>query len=232
MSNSYTKGAFVLTVTDAEAAVLRLVPEAVEFINDRSLTIEDLEARFITMGPGFAAVFPRTDENPFDGLLNIFSDINCPCLDFDMHVGESDGSGRVDVTISGEQIDVETVAELIRRAAKSALPFGFEYACDCDKLRVGEFGGGYVAITEAEVEYGYTGRLLESALARTRDEGADGFVLVIRDAGHGLSFWNSDSGFGRLAAATVFSEAEAAKFDVPIADDQPEWLAMPAPLRP
>jgi hypothetical protein len=31
--------------------------------------------------------------------------------------------------------------------------------------------------------------------------------------------------------ATVFSESEAAKFDMPIAADQPEWLAMPAPLR-
>jgi len=28
----------------------------------------------------------------------------------------------------------------------------------------------------------------------------------------------------------VFSEAEAANFDIPIADDQPEWLALPAPL--
>jgi len=47
----------------------------------------------------------------------------------------------------------------------------------------------------------------------------------------GLSFWNNEDGFGSLARATVFSETEAAKFDLPIADDQPEWLAMPAPLR-
>ena len=68
----------------------------------------------------------------------------------------------------------------------------------------------------------------------TRDaavEGAFGFVLVTRDHVHGLSFWNNDYGFGPLFNATVFSEAEAAEFNVPIADDEPEWLAVPAPLR-
>ena len=61
-------------------------------------------------------------------------------------------------------------------------------------------------------------------------EGAFGFVLTTRDHAHGLSFWSDDYGFGPLFNATVFSEAEAALFDVPIADDTPDWLAMPAPL--
>ncbi len=61
-------------------------------------------------------------------------------------------------------------------------------------------------------------------------EGEFGFVLATRDPAHGLSFWNNDYGFGPLFNATVFSEAEAAEFSVPIADDEPEWLALPAPL--
>ena len=68
----------------------------------------------------------------------------------------------------------------------------------------------------------------------TRDaavEGAFGFVLATRDHAHGLSFWNNDYGFGPLFNATVFSEAEAGEFNLPIADDESEWLAMPAPLR-
>ena len=68
----------------------------------------------------------------------------------------------------------------------------------------------------------------------TRDaavEGAFGFVLATRDHAHGLSFWSNDYGFGPLFNATVFSEAEAGIFGVPIADDTPEWLAMPVPLR-
>ena len=73
--------------------------------------------------------------------------------------------------------------------------------------------------------------MLDRAIARASDEGADGFVLATRNGEPGLSFWNNEDGFGSLARATVFSETEAAKFDLPIADDQPEWLAMPAPLR-
>lgn len=62
-------------------------------------------------------------------------------------------------------------------------------------------------------------------------DGAFGFVLATRDQVHGLSFWNNQYGFGPLFNATVFAEAETAAFDMPIADDEPEWLALPAPLR-
>lgn len=62
-------------------------------------------------------------------------------------------------------------------------------------------------------------------------EGAFGFVLATRDPAYGLSFWNNAYGFGPLFNATLFSESEASEFNVPIADDEPEWLAMPAPLR-
>jgi hypothetical protein len=62
-------------------------------------------------------------------------------------------------------------------------------------------------------------------------EGAFGFVLATRDHAHGLSFWNNAYGFGPLFNATVFSEVDAAVFNLPIADDEPEWLALPAPLR-
>lgn len=60
---------------------------------------------------------------------------------------------------------------------------------------------------------------------------AFGFVLATRDQVHGLSFWNNEYGFGPLFNATVFAEAEATAFDKPIADYEPEWLALPAPLR-
>jgi hypothetical protein len=61
-------------------------------------------------------------------------------------------------------------------------------------------------------------------------DGAYGFVLATRDRTHGLSFWSNEYGFGPLFSATVFSEADAGNLDVSIADDQPEWLAMPTPL--
>jgi len=62
-------------------------------------------------------------------------------------------------------------------------------------------------------------------------EGSFGFILAIRDQVHGLSFWNNDYGFGPLFNATVFGDSEAAGFALPITQHEPEWLAMPPPLR-
>ena len=70
-----------------------------------------------------------------------------------------------------------------------------------------------------------------SDTAAAAADGTFGFVLATRDRTHGLSFWSNEYGFGPLFNATVFTEAEASDFDVPIADNEPEWLALPAPLR-
>ncbi|OYX59765.1 MAG: hypothetical protein B7Y89_17655 [Novosphingobium sp. 32-60-15] len=231
MSNSYTKAAFSLVVTAAEADLLRRVVAAIEMIGDADIGIDTLEAHHAAIGADFASLFPRTELSPFDGLLDLFPDANYPMLDFDIDFGEPDAAGQVIVFLSGEQFGIETAANLIQRCARSALPFGFEWASDCDRLRAGEFGGGYVVITETAIEYGSTGRMLDRALARVHDEGADGFVLAMRQAEHGLSFWNDAGGFDRLARARIFSEAEAGSFELPVANDEPEWLAMPGPLR-
>lgn len=231
MSNSYIKAAFGLAVTSAEADLLRRVVAAIALIGDAGISVDALDAHYATLGADFAALFPRTELSPFDGLLDLFPDPNYPYLDCDIEISEPNAERQVAVFFSGEQFCIETAANLIQRCARSALPFGFEWASDHDRLRANEFGGGYVLITEADIEYGSTGRMLDRALDRTRDEGADGFVLAIRHAEHGLSFWNDTAGFGRLSGARIFSEAEAANFDVPIASDKPEWLAMPAPLR-
>ncbi len=231
MSNSYTKAAFSLMITAAEADLLRRVIAAIELIGNADISVEALDAHYTDIGADFAALFPRTALSPFDGQLDLFPDQNYPVLDFDIDIGEPDAGEQVVIFLSGEQFGIEAAANLIQRCARSALPFGFEWASDHDRLRADEFGGGYVVITEAGIDYASTGRMLDRALARTRDEGADGFVLTIRHAEHGLSFWNDIDGFERLSRARIFSEAEAGKFDMPIANDEPEWLAMPAPLR-
>jgi len=43
-----------------------------------------------------------------------------------------------------------------------------------------------------------------------------------------LLFWNNEYGFGSLSTATVFTEDEARRFDLPFADDQPEWVELPS----
>ena len=55
-------------------------------------------------------------------------------------------------------------------------------------------------------------------------------VIAMRDGEEGLLFWNSRQGFGSLDSADVFTESQALSTDLPIAVDQPEWLALPACL--
>ena len=55
-------------------------------------------------------------------------------------------------------------------------------------------------------------------------------VIAMRDDEAGLLFWNDKTGFGTLESADVYTEGQAEGTDLPIADDQPKWLALPASL--
>lgn len=72
MFNSYTKAAFKLTVTVAEADMLRRVIAAVERIDGTEAGIDVRDAHYASLGPAFAALLPRSDEDPFAGLLDLF----------------------------------------------------------------------------------------------------------------------------------------------------------------
>lgn len=230
MANHFTKASYTFVVTPAEADILRLIDDAIEVLDDPSLEADRRAARFSALGPAFAACFPPADADPFSGFLGIFSDPDYPRLGFTLQVDPTDSGDTVGVWIYCEQVDIEAAAALIQATARSALPFGFEYALDCDRMRPGEFGGGFVVIREDDIEFGGSRRGLEKALARRPGEAEHGLVIATRDAEEGLLFWNSNGGFGSLETATVFSEADASNTDLPIANDQPEWLALPAPL--
>ena len=230
MANHFTKASFTFVVTPAEADILRLIDDAIEVLDDASLEPDGRAAQFSELGPAFAACFPPADADPFSGFLEIFSDPDYPRLGFTLQVDPPDTGDTVDVWIHGDQVDIEAAAAPIQATARSALPFGFEYALDCDRMRPGEFGGGFVVIREDDIEFGGSARGLEKALTRRPGEAEHGLVIATRDGEEGLLFWNSEGGFGSLETATVFSEAEASNTDLPIASDQPEWLALPAPL--
>ncbi|WP_328281972.1 hypothetical protein [Sphingobium sp.] len=228
MANHFTKASFVLAVTSAEADVLRKVADALDTVGDAALEPADRAARFAALGPVFAACFPPSEAEPFDGFLGLFSDPDYPTLGFTLEIDPPGDTDTVRVWIHGDQIDIEAAAALIQAVATSALPYGFEYALDCDRMRPGEFGGGYVVIRADDIEYGGSARGLEQALTRRTENAEQCLVIAMRDADEGLLFWNGDDGFGALETATVFSEAEAADIDLPIANDQPEWLALPS----
>jgi len=54
------------------------------------------------------------------------------------------------------------------------------------------------------------------------------YVIAMRDEEEGLLFWNNDNGFGDLASATVFTTTEARNYDLPFANNEPEWMELPA----
>lgn len=227
MANNYIYAAFAVTITASEAELIAAAETAIDAM-DEDLQGEDRREAYNALGPAFAEAFPPISDDPFSGFMPIFPDKDFPCLDATITIEDGqDHTTRV-VTFSGDQFGIEQVANLLFACAKSALPIGFEYAYTCDKLRADEFGGGAVIITADGVDYHSTHTIVREALSEKSLPKCTRLMLTIRDREHGLLFWNTDTGFGDLASATLFTEEEATDFDVPIAFDEPEWLACPA----
>lgn len=233
MANSYTKAAFYLTVTSHEAEMLRLAERAVDIL-DTNGSNEDLAAEYDALPPAFHKVFPPTGASKFESFLALFDDWHFPFLDARIDLTEPDEKGSVSAYFSGEQFGVEQIARLIQVACPSALPCGFTWSTDCDRLRAGEFGGGSVIITASDIDYRSTQAVLERALHRAGagpEEGVDGLVLAVREPNTGeVAFWNEDrDALGPLATATVYHPSRAATWEtIPFADF--DWMALPAPF--
>ena len=54
------------------------------------------------------------------------------------------------------------------------------------------------------------------------------YVISTFTPDDGPLLWNHREGFGDLSCATASTEAEADTYDLPIADNQPEWEQLPA----
>jgi hypothetical protein len=231
VSNSYTKAAFCILMSPADVTTLNLAEKAVDILDTVS-DDEDLKLSFDALGVGFHKVFPAKGPNDFGSFLQLFDDPAYPRFGCSIDIEEPGTNGLCEVTFTGEQIEVEAIARLIFAACKSALPCGFEWAHDADRLRVGEFGGGTVVITAAGIQYHSTRDVLDRANIREisePDEAVDGLVMVLRDK-NGLRFWNNRIGFGSLADAKVFSKAEADRLNKTFKHGTLKWLALPAPL--
>src|SRR3546814_6580598 len=119
MANHFVKASFVLTVTEAEAEVLRQIEDATGILDDSGFEQDELAAAYAALGESFTSCFPSIEADPFGGFRAIFSDLDYPRLSFSLQVDPSDGSGRCKVWFYGDQVDVETAALLIQATAKS-----------------------------------------------------------------------------------------------------------------
>jgi hypothetical protein len=164
MSNTYVKAAFSVFMSAEDAAVVAKAQRACELLDEID-DEEDLKLLFDALGYRFITLFPAKGANHFGSFLDLFDDPAYPTFDCDITIGEADSRGCCEVTFSGDQFGVEPVAALIHAACRSALPCGFEWSYTGDKLRCGEFGGGYVVITEPGPAFHSTSLLLKQALA-------------------------------------------------------------------
>lgn len=223
MAEHYTKASFVIEVNARDLAFLT---ELVE-LDLPNIAEDRLRQEFEQRSARFKNAFTGSDEDPFEAYRALFSDPDHPVPAFDIEPCGRMESGKERVILYGDQIDPETLANIVQATCPSALPTGFCYAYGCSKLRPDEFGGGFVIITEGSIIFRGTQEGLASALEQLENEDARSLVLTKRDPQHGLSFWNEASGFGRLADATVYTPRQAEMADTVVADDEPEWTTMP-----
>lgn len=227
MTNNYTKAAFTVSMLSAEAELIGKIIAATAIVSDRRYSLDDLEEAYASYGREFAAMFPREGISPFGSFVRIFYDPDYPDLCCDIDIGPVDDEGRVELFFRGEQFETSTVATILQMAAPSILPFGFEYAVDCDRLAPEQFGGGFVCITAQDISFGHSSMLLDAALGAAPRDGAR-LVIAVRNSEWGLRFWNDQTGFDSLRVASTYTVEQAENYDLPIADDQPEWLELPA----
>lgn len=168
MANNYLRLSFVLTPTSEEETLLDECHTLSLELSDTEKT--ELPALYETMSDAFKAAFPapiveadqpaQPQPNPFAAFLDLFSDANFPTFDCE-HFGTGHSDGYL---IAGTQADPHAIASLIQKCAPSVLPFGFEWSQDCDRLRPGEFGGGYYIVTADDIIGGSTNWLMRAQL--------------------------------------------------------------------
>ncbi|MDX3911033.1 MAG: hypothetical protein QHC67_14610 [Sphingobium sp.] len=163
MSNSYVKAAFSLFMSAEDAAMVAKALRASELLTD-NLSDPDLKLSFDALGHDFITLFPAKGPNHFGSFIRLFDDPAYPTFDCEIAIGEPDSCDVCEVTFSGNQFGIESVARLIHTACRAALPCGFEWAYTGDKLRCGEHGGGYVVITGDGPAFRTTSTLLREAL--------------------------------------------------------------------
>ena len=222
MSNCYTNSCFAFTVTAAEAALLREAIALAEFLEDEP-EAQAIADHWQDLSGGFRTLFAPIDDNPISGFLALFPDADYPTFGTSFSFDEHNDS-TVQVFGKAEQFEPDAVAELLHRVITQSLPVRVTWSFDSDRHHPDAFGGGGFLIDAAGVHW------VGTSMIHDKNHFATRYVLTIRDDEEGLLFWNDRHGFGPLEEARVYTDDEAKSADVVIAADQPEWLALPAPL--
>jgi hypothetical protein len=215
MTDYQTETAFSFVVTAEEALLVRACVAA-----SQMLMAAKPEAVLPEPAAILRSAFPPwgDDGDAWSGFRRIFADEDTPDFGCELIVSDLDESACV--RVEGDQVDLDAVAEIIRRCCPSVLPLRFGWAATCSKFRDDAFGGGTIEISRFDVR---------DILPNARDDLLH--VLATRDAEGQTLYWHEETGFGALADASVYTEAEAQRVTV-IAADAPWWETLPCRVPP
>ncbi|MGB3722777.1 MAG: hypothetical protein WA979_08165 [Pacificimonas sp.] len=163
MANDHVSAAFTIRCSAADAGLLEACSDAIEALYD-SPSGQDRLRDYAGLGENFAEAFPAKINDPFGSFLDLFPDPEMPeigCAIERLGTGEDE---MTEIFFSGDFVDPEAIGNLLSRAARSAHPVGFEYACSSTKLRPGAFGGGCVVVSDDQVGIFSTSERMSGAL--------------------------------------------------------------------
>lgn len=186
MSNCYTNSCFALTVTTAEAGLLREAIALADFLDSKPEE-DDIAARWHGLSETFRTLFAPIGEAEISGFLAIFPDGDYPTFgtsfSFDAH---NDGAVRVFATT--EQFEPDAVAELLHRTIIQSLAVGVTWAYDSDRHHPDAFGGGGFLIDAAGIHW------IGTSMVHDKHRFSPKLVIAMRDTEEGLLFWNDRDG--------------------------------------
>ncbi|WIW89620.1 hypothetical protein K3M67_06590 [Sphingobium sp. V4] len=176
MPNPFLQTAFAIPLTPDEAVLLEeCFTVAAELSSDFAEISTDgmqtLKSYYASRSEPFRITFPKKPEedDPFAGFFDLWSGDGFLGFDADLSI-RRDPEGKPQFAfISGDDVDVHSIASLIQKVCKSALPFGFQWAESYeDDDYSTAFGGGYYVISDADIFGGPTRSLMDDMLQTLR----------------------------------------------------------------
>lgn len=176
MPNPFLKTAFAIPLTPDEAVLLEecftvaaeLSSDFAEIPTDGMQTVK---AYYASRSEPFRITFPKKpeEEDPFAGFFALWSGDGFLGFDADLSI-RRDHEGKTQFAfISGDDVDVHSIASLIQKVCKSALPFGFQWAESYeDDDYSTALGGGYYVISNTGIFGGPTKWLMNETLQSLR----------------------------------------------------------------
>jgi len=176
MASHFLQTAFAIPVMPDEAALLEecfaLADELSSDFAELPINgMQTVKAYYASSSDAFRITFPKKPEedDPFAGFFDLWSDPGFFGFDADLSIrGDPDGKAQF-AFISGHDVDVHSIASLIQKVCRSALPFGFQWAeGSVEDDDSGSFAGGYYVISDTEIFGGPTRWLMAETLQTLR----------------------------------------------------------------